>query len=295
MCKILFMGLAAAALSAAQFGPAQQPPAQPFQTHQVTSNVYYVEGGGGNCGVVVGDNGIIVVDAKTTPDGGKQLVDAVGKISPKPITTVILTHSDGDHVGGLTAFPKGVTIIAQENEKKEMDAAVAQGGPRAPSPDYLPTKLVKEKEDLTIGGVKFQLLHWAPAHTSGDLIVFLPAQKIVFTGDIITTNRAQPLIHAEKNGSSEGWIATVKGMVALNADKYVSGHGDVVSKDVVQQKLDKAIAERDKIKQLVAQGQTLEQVQAAVGDPAPSEAPSGNGGPRFAAYSEVVYRELTKK
>ena len=51
----------------------------------------------------------------------------------------------------------------------------------------------------------------------------------------------------------------------------------------------------DKIKQLVAQGQTLEQVQAAVGDPAPSEAPSGNGGPRFAAYSEVVYRELTKK
>ena len=291
MRKISFVGLVAAAA----FGSAQQPPAAPFQTHQVAPNVYYVEGGGGNTGVIVGEKGVILIDDKTTADSGKQFADAVAKITPKPITTIILTHSDVDHVGGLVAFPKGLTIIAQEGNKKEQEVAVAAGGPRAPSPDYLPTRVVsKPKEDLTIDGVKFELLHWAPAHTSGDLIVFLPTQKIVFTGDIITTNRFQPLIHAEKNGSCEGWITTVKGMVALNADQYVSGHGDVLKKDAIQEKLDKATAERDKIKELVAKGQTLAQVEASVGDPPPSEA-QGNGGPRFAPYSEVVYRELAKK
>jgi glyoxylase-like metal-dependent hydrolase (beta-lactamase superfamily II) len=294
MRKIVFLGLVTAALATAPFASAQQPPAAPFQTHQIAPNVYYVEGGGGNTGVVVGEKGVILIDAKTTADSGKQFADAVAKITPKPITAIILTHSDGDHVGGLVAFPKGLTIIAQEGNKKEQEAAIA-AGPRGPSPDYLPTRVVtKPKEDLTIDGVKFELMHWAPAHTSGDLIVFLPAQKIVFAGDIITTNRFQPLIHAEKNGSSEGWIVTVKGMVALNADQFVSGHGDVLKKDAVQEKLDKATAERDKIKELVAKGQTLEQVETLVGDPPPSEM-QGGGGPRFAPYSEVVYNELTKK
>ena len=290
-----FLGLAATTLAIVPFCSAQQQPNQPFQTHQVSSNVSYVEGGGGNSGVIVGEKGVILVDAKTTTDGGKQLLDAVAKITPKPVTTVLLTHSDGDHVGGLTAFPKGLTIIAQENNKKEQEAAIAKGGRGAPSPDYLPNKLVDKKENVTIDGVKFELYHWAPAHTSGDLIVFLPAEKIVFTGDIITTNRFRPLIHLEKNGSSEGWITTVKGMLALNADKYVSGHGDVLDKAAVQQKLDSAIAERDKIKALVAQGQSLEQIEAAVGDPPPSEAQAGGAGPHFASYAEVVYDELTKK
>src|SRR5579871_6114178 len=128
MRTILFSGLAAAVLALAPFSSAQQAPAQPFQTHQVTPDVYYVDGGGGNSGVIVGEKGVILVDAKTTTDGGKQLLDAVAKISPKPVTTVLLTHSDGDHVGGLTAFPKGLTIIAQENNKKEQEAAIAKGG-----------------------------------------------------------------------------------------------------------------------------------------------------------------------
>src|SRR5581483_9197938 len=76
---------------------------QPLMTHQLKPNVYWVEGGGGNSGVIVGDKGVIVVDAKTTPAGGKELLDNVAKITPKPVTTVILTHSDGDHV---TAWPR---------------------------------------------------------------------------------------------------------------------------------------------------------------------------------------------
>ena len=119
MSKLAMFGMFAA-LCVAQ-GPAPAP----LMVHQLKPNVYWVEGGGGNSGVIVGDKGVIVVDAKTSAAGGKELIDDIAKITPKPVTTVILTHSDGDHVNGLASFPKGITIIAHENNKKEQETALA--------------------------------------------------------------------------------------------------------------------------------------------------------------------------
>ena len=100
-------------LAAATMG--QAPAAAPFITHQLKPNVYWVEGGGGNSTVIVGDKGVIVVDVKVSKAGGQELLDDIAKITPKPVTTVILTHSDGDHINGLAAFPAGLKIIAQES------------------------------------------------------------------------------------------------------------------------------------------------------------------------------------
>ncbi len=284
---------ASAFLALASVAPAQTP-AAPFKTHELKPNVYWVEGGGGNSAVIVGDKGVIVVDAKTTAAGGKQLLDEIAKITPKPVSTVILTHSDGDHVNGLAAFPAGIAIIAHENNKKEQETALAAGGRGAPPADHLPTKVVtKDKEDTTIDGVKFQLLHWAPAHTSGDLVVYLPASKVVFTGDIIAMQMPDPLIHLEKHGSSEGWITTTKGIVALDADQFVPGHGDVQTKEVIKKRLSDAEAKRATIKDLVAHGKSLDEIKAAVGDAPPAQ--NGGRGPTFASFTEVVYNELTKK
>ena len=121
----------------------------------------------------------------------------------------------------------------------------------------------------------------------GDLVVYLPNEKIVFTGDIIAGQMPDPLIHLEKNGSSAGWITTVKGIIGLSADQFVPGHGDVQTKAAIQKRLADAEAKRAKIKELVAQGKTLDEIKVAVGDaPAPG---------RFASYTEVVYKELSKK
>jgi glyoxylase-like metal-dependent hydrolase (beta-lactamase superfamily II) len=152
---------------------------------------------------------VLVVDAKQTEPGAKDLLAEIAKITPKPVSTVFITHSDGDHVNGLGRVSSGVKIIAHANDKKELEAAVAAGGRGAPPPDRLPSQVTtKEKETMTIDGVKVELYHWAPAHTSGDLMVYFPAQKVVATGDIVTTNRADdnPNLHAEKNGSAEGWL-----------------------------------------------------------------------------------------
>jgi cyclase len=283
--------------------PAVQQAPQPLVVTQVAPDVYWTQGGaGGNTGIIIGKTGVIVVDAKTTPESAKDVIAEIAKLTPKPVTQVILTHSDGDHVNGLAAFPAGVGVIAHEGAKSEMVAALAAGGRGAPPPDRLPTRVVvRTGEALTIDGVTIELHHWAPAHTSGDLIVYLPAQKVAFTGDIIAAQMPDPLIHLEKHGSSEGWITTVKGLLSLGAAKFVPGHGDLQTKDQVQSRLQAAIEKRDKIVGLIKDGKSLDDIKAAVGDPptppaAQAPAPAaGRGGPRFPTFTEVIYQELTKR
>lgn len=272
---------------------AQAPGGQPqaLTVQQLTPDVYWASGGGGNSGIVIGTTGVIVIDAKTTPEAGKALLAEIAKITPKPVTDVILTHSDGDHVNGLAAFPAGVHVIAQEGCKNEMEAALAAGGRGAPPADHMPTKVItRSSEALTLDGVPFELHHWAPAHTSGDLVVLLPQQKIVFTGDIITTNRPDALIHLEKHGSSAGWITTVQGILTLDANRFVPGHGDLQTKADIESRLSSVSKKRERIAALVKEGKSLDEIRAAVGDPAPAAGGRGGG---FASFTEVVYRELT--
>lgn len=287
--NLLINGLAAVGLAfftSAAMGQAPPPAPAPFVTHQLKPNVYWIEGGGGNSTVIVGDKGVVVVDAKTTKAGGQQLLDDIAKITPKPVTTVILTHSDGDHVNGLAAFPAGVKVIAQENNKKEQEAALAAGGRGAPPADHLPTLVItKEKEALTIEGVKFELYHWAPAHTSGDLIVYLPDQKIVATGDIIATNNPYPRIHDEKNGSAVGWITTARGIVSLDADTFIPGHGAIQTKADIQKRIVDAEARRAQVAEMVEQGKTLDEIKTAVGD---------NDKLNYKSWTQICYDELKK-
>ena len=271
---------------------AQQAPA-PFVTKQLAKNVYWTSGGGGNSGIIIGRKGVTIIDAKTTLDGGKQLLAEVAKLTPKPVMNVILTHSDGDHVNGLVAFPSGLTIIAQENNRKEQEAALKAGGRGAPPADRLPNKLItKNKETLNIDGVKYTLLHWGVAHTSGDLIILLPAQKVVFTGDIIATQRPDPIIHLEKGGSSAGWIETMKGITTLNATTFIPGHGDPQTLADIQTRLKSTEEKRTKIKALIAEGKTPDEIRTAVGDPAPA---TGGRGPAFSGLVDIVYAESAKK
>lgn len=288
---ILMAGAALAPSLRAQAQPRAQvqPQFAPIVTHALNGNVYWIEGGvGSNSGVVVGNNGVIVIDAKQTPDSGKAVMAEVVKITPKPVTHVIITHSNLDHVDGLPGFPKGLTIIAQENCKQQME----HPRPNPQSVDinaYIPTKTVAKKESMTIDGVRFVLLHWAPAHTSGDLIIYLPDQKIAFTGDITVTRLPYPLIHLEDEGSSAGWIESMKGIVALNADTYIPGHGGPQTKAELQQRTTNTAARREKIKQLVAQHKSLEEIKKELGEPAPA-----GGGPGFPTFTDVVYKELSK-
>jgi cyclase len=290
---VLFLGAAATVVSAQGGGGGGAAP-QPLAVHQLKPNIYWVEGGGGNSAVIVGSNGVIVVDTKTTAAAGAELVADVAKITPKPITTVLLTHSDGDHVNGLASFPSGIAIISQDNCKTEMQAA-ANTPAGAALTGHMPTRTVtKNMEDMTVEGVHLRVFHFVPAHTSGDLMVYLPDDKIMFTGDIVATQSPYPLVHLEKNGSTEGWATTINGILETDAVTFVPGHGNVLAKTDLQKRAADETARRNQIKALVAQGKSLDDVRQALGETPPPARP-GATGPNFTDFTGVVYAELTKK
>jgi len=282
-----------AALAVLASSAAAQLPVTPLHFAKIRDNIYWAEGGAGvNTGVIVGTTGVIVIDMKTTEESAKEVLAEIAKITPKPVDTAIITHSD--HVKGIAAFPANMTIIVHENTKKEMEASHARD---AAPPDRLPNKTVGKDETMTIDGVRMRLLHWAPAHTSGDLVVYFPAQKVVFAEDLLVTDRPpdDTPIHVELQGSAAGWFENVKGMLALDADTYVLGHGEQLwTKDDVKKKLATLQAKWDKIKGMVAQGKSLNEVKAAMGEPTAPER-NAQGNERPPSLTEIMYTEITKK
>jgi len=285
--------LVATLLSFAVPAAAQQPP-PPLKVTKIKDNLYWAQGGAGsNDGIIVGTTGVIVVDTKTTPDSEKEVIAEIAKITPKAVNTAIITHSDGDHANGLAAFPAGLTIIAQENCKKELEASA---GSRNPAPqDRLPTKTYNKTDRLTVNGVHIRLYHWANAHTSGDTVVYLPDQKVVFGGDLLVTNRPDTNIHLEKNGSAAGWIESAKGMLGLDADTYLTGHGNMMTKADVQKKLDLIQDKYNKVKAMVAQSKSLDEIKTSFGEPTAAPTPNPNGAPPAATLTEIIYKEVSKK
>jgi glyoxylase-like metal-dependent hydrolase (beta-lactamase superfamily II) len=264
-----------------------QAPFPEVTLQKFKDNIYIANGGGGTSTIVIGQNGVIVIDAKNRAPDGKKLVDEVAKVTNKPITTVILTHSDPDHARGLAGFPKGLTIIAHENAKKEIEQDLTAGGNQSAPREYLPNRVVTQaRENITIEGVNMTLIHIAPAHTSGDLAVYLPQSKVVASGDLI--GDGDPGIHLEKNGSSVGWLQFASVLADLDADTYVRGHADLATHEQVRGIVANAQAKRARIADLAKQGKSLADIKQAFGEPL---ARAG----RFPTFTETTYEELTRK
>jgi glyoxylase-like metal-dependent hydrolase (beta-lactamase superfamily II) len=297
--NMMFRSLIAAGLALATLGNAWAqapgvPPANPPLTIKpVRGGVYWVEGGIANTGFIVGDTGIIVIDTQMFMEGARNVQAEIAKVSPKPISQIILTHSDPDHVLGLPAYPAGTPVIAHEHTRADMLAASEDPKARPAARElknFLPTRTVKNREDLLLEGVRVTLLNTAGAHTDGDLAVYLPAQKIVFAGDLLSPAiGAYPGIHLCKRGSSLGWIASVDAVLALDADTFISGHGDPLNRAAIQARVDAARQRRAQIELLVRQGKSLAEVKAAVQD-----APLPGLAAKFPTFAETTYQELTK-
>lgn len=298
-CAVALAAAAVPVSALAQRAPGQanNPSFGPIKLTEISPTVYLVQGGAGgnngNSGVIIGKDGVIVIDAKLNAEGARQMLDAIHKITPKPVNTLIFTHSHLDHTGGAAAFPAGTRVIAHENCKTEIEKGIAEGGPRAPPREAVPNEVVHGSgETLTIDGVRLRLIHVAPAHTTGDLAIWMPAQKILFSGDLMATTLKRPLVCAQQC-TVEGYIRFYKVLTALGARTVVSGHGTPVTNEQLEARAKYVSDTLAKVKQLVAEGKTLPEVEQAMGD-APNEAGPG-GAFRIPPFSEVVYNEVTKK
>ena len=273
-----------------------------FTMDPIRPGKVYLVNGGTNSYAIIGKTGVIAVDSKTNKQNGQDITKAIATVTPLPITHIILTHSDCDHANGVVGFPASAKIIATKRNLIEQEQTLRFGtietqgiGNGMPDPNRFPTMLVdQEKTDTTIDGVHMILYYWGPAHTSGDLVVYLPDEKVVIAGDYLMKptpgpNGLPPQQHGlwwkfEKNGSIAGWIKGANNLLALDATTYVGGHGtETWTKAQVKELRDGIVADKNKIDAMADAGKSLDDIQTAFNDnayPARSALPYNLNPPR---------------
>jgi cyclase len=276
---ILFLTLSAAS---------QQSQPAPVKAHQVKGSIYEVKGGSGaNTGFFIGEKEVLVIDAKMSGETAKQMIEEIKKLTSNPIKYVVITHSDGDHVNGLVGFSKNINIIAHQQTRKDMDAAFKDSAQRA----YLPDITFSDKLKLHLGEDVVKLLHFGRAHTSGDVVVLFPKEKVAFLGDLLFLGR-DPLVHRHKNGCSFGLVKTLKAILELDAETFVHGHGNIASRSDVEGVMNALQEKQNKIKALIEEGKSLEEIKKIF---KVEDRPARPGRRRRIGLVETIYLETTEK
>jgi glyoxylase-like metal-dependent hydrolase (beta-lactamase superfamily II) len=266
--------------------PSQESP--PIAVQNVKGNIYEIKGGSGaNTGFFIGEKEVLVIDAKMSAESTKQMIAEIKRLTSNPITYVVLTHSDGDHVNGLIGFPDVVKIIAHNQTRKDMEEAFKDAAQRA----YLPHLTFSEKLNLYSGNKVINFIHFGPAHTSGDTVIYFPDEKVAFVGDLLFIGR-DPLIHRPKGGNSFGLVKNLKAILELDADTFVHGHGDIASRSDVEGLIKSLEEKQAKIQALIKEGKSLEEIKKIFNV---EDKPTPPGGRRFVSLVEVIYLELTEK
>lgn len=218
--------------------------APPLVAQQVAPSAWYVEGVSAlgspanqnfisNAAFVVTPAGVVVIDALGSPALATRLVAEIRKLTPKPITHVIVTHYHADHIYGLQTFKAlGAHIIAHRAAKAYLNSDTARLRLEVSRQELAPwvnndTRLVEADEwidaekSLTVGGVRFQIKPVGPSHTPEDLAVYLPSEKVLFAGDLVFRSRIPYVGQAD----SRHWIVALERLLAFDASVIVPGHG----------------------------------------------------------------------
>lgn len=259
----------------------RQVPA-PVSVHKISEHVYEVRGGSGaNCSFIVGDKEIYVIDAKMSEQSARDMISAIKKTTDKPIKYLLVTHSDGDHVNGIAGFPDNITIVSYDNSFEHIKKANESGGMKIP----LPNMTFFYKMNLFSGDLAINLFYFGPAHTDGDIVIYVPVDNVAIIGDLFFKGM-DPLIHKHKNGSSKGFVSVLKKIIDLNADTYLSGHAEPVKKVEIESLRSSIMDKRDKVQVMVKDGKSLDDIKKAFGLPV--------GQSRWPSLVETIYREVTQ-
>ena len=195
---------------------------------KVANNLYMVPGAGGNTGVYVAANGVVLVDTKLA-NNGQAILDQVKSITDKPITHIINTHTHGDHNGSNQFFPASVEIVVQENTAANMQKMpVFQ---EAANKHGLADRSYKDRLTLLTGSDAIDLYYFGAAHTNGDAFVVFRNARVMHTGDAFA-NKGQPFIDRANGGSGVAYSDTIAKAASTvkNVDTIINGHSPVTMK-----------------------------------------------------------------
>jgi len=237
----VFIAIGALSMAAAAYQQPQPPPGPnpgslaATKIEKVKDNLYMITGSdptdrslfsGGNTGVFITNTGVVVVDTKLT-GWGQVILDRIKTVTDKPVTTIINSHTHGDHTGSNNMFPASVEIIAHENTKANMEKMDAFKGDNA---KFLPNRTYKDKLTLGRGKDEIDLYYFGRGHTNGDAWVVFPALRTMHAGDIFS-GKNLPLLDANNGGSGVAIpdsLAKAFGTVK-NVDAIITGHSTVMT------------------------------------------------------------------
>ncbi|MEX1022962.1 MAG: MBL fold metallo-hydrolase [Dehalococcoidia bacterium] len=184
-----------------------------------------------NAGFIVGSESVVAIDTVGTEKRAHAFREAVAKTSPHPVQALINTHAHGDHTHGNFAFWPQTAVIGHEGARREILHSNAPQGvaERFPTADFGQFRhvppMVTFTDRLTVyaDDLEVQLVHFGPAHTTNDVIAWIPERRVLFTGDLVF-NGGTPFAMA---GSVLGWLDVIPQLRAFDADVVVPGHGPV--------------------------------------------------------------------
>ncbi len=306
---------------------AQRPPAgEDIDVLQIRQNFYVIAGAGGNIGVQIGQDGVVVVDTGTAANA-EQVLAQIQKLTKQPIRYIINTNADPDHVGGnekLSAagqslIPTGglndiasaggrAVIFAEEHVLSRMSAPTGKQAayPSGAWPTSSYSSALGEKQkDVYLNGEPIQVFAQPAAHTDGDSVVLFRRSDVLVVGDVLDTTRF-PVIDLEKGGSVQGVIDSLNRIVVLavvptplvwqeGGTTVVPGHGRICDKSDVVDYRDMVTIVRDVVQDMIKKGMTLDQIQKANPTQGYRKRYGTDSGPwTTAMFVEAVYKSLRK-
>jgi glyoxylase-like metal-dependent hydrolase (beta-lactamase superfamily II) len=222
---------------------------------EIGDGIYMLTGSGGNVGLCVGSDGVLMIDNQFAPLSEK-INEAIENITNEKIKFLINTHWHGDHTGGNENFAnKGATIIAHDNVRKRLSTEQIRpfGRTTPASPKVAWPKLTfNDNMSVHFNDQSIQLIHIHNAHTDGDAFVYFPKSNILHMGDCFFKDRF-PYIDREMGGSPDGAIKAVQVamMIADNETKIIPGHGSLATKDDLLRYHTMLVTMRDRILKVI--------------------------------------------
>ena len=230
-----------------------------LKSSEVVEGVYMVEGFGGNLGVSVGSDGVLLIDSQF-PQLGTKILEAVADLSDEPIEYVINTHWHGDHTGANEQIANtGAAIVAHDNVRFRMDNA-----PQPAAEGALPELTFSEAATFHFNGHTIEVVHPRAAHTDGDAMIFFKDVNVIHAGDVLF-NGLYPFIDSGSGGSVDGYIAALEQLIEMSdgQTRIIPGHGPLANRSDVERKLAMLKSARERILEHIEAGKTLEEVKAA--------------------------------